>query len=180
MNKKKIAIILGVFIAVTFISFLGVTQVVGVPLWWIFSGFREMSSIAIPKLLIKVSPESPINIGERITVTVTNSSSKLPVENAEVDVTHDSMSFNYYTDFNGQTTFEYLGEVTVVQAQMNGIDPSQHVALPKVPDVWVRGIYEAVGGAVASGFFSALFTFLFMKRQPKTTKIQTPRKLRKK
>lgn len=179
-EKKTLGIMLSVIIIISFAVFLGVTQVIGVPLWWIFSGVVELSGVGPPRLLIEVSPESPMNIGDKITATVTNSSSKLPVENAEVDVIHDSMNFKYYTDSNGQVVFEYLGEVTVAQAQMNGIGSSQYVALPKVPDVWVRGIYGAIGGAVASGFFGALFMFLFQKRQSKTTKIRSPRKIRKK
>lgn len=175
MQKRKlevIGIILVVFMAIGFVAFLGITQVVGVPLWWTFRNLREMSVIGLPKLLIEVSPEAPMSIGDRITVTVTNSSSKLPVQHAEVDVSKDNMSFKFYTDSNGQTTFEYLGEVTVVQAQMDGIDPSSPVALPKVPDAWVRGTYiSIIGGAIISGFFSALFTVMFQRTLSKKPKV---------
>ncbi len=175
MQKKTleiIGIILVVFVAVGFVSFLGITQIVGVPLWWTFRNIHEMSVIGLTKLLIEVAPEAPMNIGDEITVTVTNSSSKLPVQDAEVDVIKDSMSFKFYTDSNGQATFEYLGEVTVVQAQMDGINPSQPVAIPKVPDTWVRETYiSLIGGGVISGFFSALFGFMFERTLSKKHKV---------
>ncbi len=90
-----------------------------------------------------------------ITVTVTNSSSQLPVEGAEVLVSKDGTYITtLYTDSEGEAFFDFFGEVTIVVAQKTGIDSSTPVAIPKAPAKWVRDIFISLGIAMVGGFVS--------------------------
>jgi len=111
-----------------------------------------------------------------ITVTVTNSSSQLPVEGAEVSVLKDGMELTLFTDSQGQAFFEYFGEVTVVMAQKTGIDHSRPVTVPKTPDIWIRNAFLSLGIAVIGGFVSGVSTYILQQRKGKTTKKRVTRK----
>jgi len=177
MEKKRPLTILSVALLVSFTISIVATQVYGVPLWWIFGGFK-LSTVQLPKLVAKVSPETPLSIGEKITVTVTNSSSQLPVEGAEVSVIKDGMNIALHTDSNGQTIFEYFGEVSVVSAHKNGIDPSDPIAIPKMPDKWVRDTFGSLAIGVISGVVSGGTAYMLQRRKghPEPSKGQTKRK----
>lgn len=160
MKKKSLATLLGVFVLVFFVLFISVTQILAVPLWWIFGFTKSLSTGELPKLLVKVSPETPLNIGEKITVNVTNSLSQLPVEDAEVSIMKDGIHVSVYTDSRGQALFEYFGEVTVIVAQKTGIESSYPIAIPKTPDIWVRNAFVAIGGAIVGGLVSGFSTHM--------------------
>lgn len=179
MQKKNLVTFLLVFLLVSFVVFVGITQIVRIPLWWIF-GFFPMSIVTTPRLMVTVSPETPLSIGEMITVTVTNSSSQLPVEGAEVSVMKDGMELTLYTDSKGQAFFEYFGEVTVVMAQKTGIDSSRPVAIPKTPDIWVRNTFMSLGIAVVGGFVSGFSTYILQQRRGKTAEKKMTRKPKRK
>lgn len=179
MQKKNIIVFLSVFIAVSFILFIVITQILGVPLWWIFRLFPLSGTQLQPKLIVKVSPETPLIIGENITVTVTNSSSQLSVEDAEVTVQKDGMEVTLHTDSNGQAVFEYFGEVTVVTAQKVGFESSMPIAIPKEPEIWIReALVSLLGSGVLSGIASGFITYKLGKR--KITRKKTSRKSEKK
>jgi len=170
MQKKNLVTFLLIFLLVFFVVFIGITQILGIPLWWIFGFLKPLSIIPQPKLLVTVSPETPLSVGERITVTVTNSSSQLPVNEAEVLLKKDGMEITLHTDSEGQAFFEYFGEVTVIIAQKTGIDSSTPIAIPKLPDAWVRGALISLGSAVVGGLVSGYGTHIFRERKGKTTK----------
>jgi len=165
MRKKDVATIVLVFILVFFIIFIGITQILGVPLWWIFGWMIPLSIVQPPKLVVEVYPDTPLKIGEMITVTVTNSSSKLPVEGAEVSVMKDGISITLYTDPQGKAYFEYFGEVTIIIAQQAGINPSTPVSIPKLPDGWIRNTLLSLGIAVVGGVVSGFTTRLLKQRK---------------
>lgn len=171
MQKKSLATRLLVFLLIFFIVFIGVTQILGVPLWWIF-GFLKPFSIGPPpsKLLVSISPETPLSIGEMMTVTVTNSSSQLPVEDAEVSVMKDGMQINLSTDSQGKASFEYFGAITVIVAKKTGIESSTPVAIPKIPDIWVINVGVSFASAVVSGIVGAFAIHVFQQRRKKTTR----------
>ena len=167
MQKKRVVTFLLIFLLVFFVVFIGITQILGIPLWWIFGFLKPLSIVPQPKLLVTVSPETPLSIGERITVTVTNSSSQLPVNEAEVLVKKDGMEITLHTDSEGQAFFEYFGEVTVIIAQKTGIESSTPIAIPKLPDAWVRGALISLGSAVVSGIVSGYSANIFRERKRK-------------
>lgn len=180
MQKKTLTTVFLIFFSVSFVMFIGVTQIFGVPLWWIFSSL-PMSIVQKPRLLVSVSPETPLTIGEMITVTVTNSSSQLPVEDAEVSVMKDGTYITtLYTDSTGQAFFEYFGEVTVVIASKTGIDSSMLISIPKGPVAWVRNTLLSLGIAVVGGFISGFTGYMFQKRKEKTTGKKITRKTKRK
>jgi len=179
MKKKSVATLLGVFIIISFALFIFVTQILAVPLWWIFSFVKELSGVGQPKLLVQVSPETPFSIGEKITVTVTNSSSKLPVENAEVSIMKDGIHVTVYTDSRGQASSDYFGEVTVIVAQKTGIDSSDPIAIPKMPDIWVRNVLVAIGSAVVGGLVSGFSAYILQQRKERSSKTVSKRTTRK-
>jgi len=164
MNKKRLTTFLIIFILVFFIIFVLITQILAVPLWWIFGFLHPLSVVGPSKLLVKVSPETPLNIGEKITVTVMNSSNQLPVEDAKVSAVKDSMNITIYTDSNGQASFEYFGEVTVIVAQKAGIDSSDPIAIPKTPDIWVTNTLISFGSAIFGSLITVFGTYIIQKR----------------
>lgn len=165
LEKKRLLAILATFLIVSFLTFVFATQVIGIPLWWVFGGFKKLSIIQRPQLVVEVVPESPKSIGERINVTVTNSSSQLPVEGAKVSIMKDGMEVTLYTDLQGQTSFEFFGEVTIVIAEKTGIDPSTPVAIPKAPAKWVRDTQGSLVIGVISGIVGSIATHIFQRKK---------------
>jgi hypothetical protein len=182
MDKKKLGVVVAVFFLIGAMFFPVVLYIQGVPIWWVFRNVKSLEIATPSQLIIEVSPKAPHNIGEEITATVTNSSSQLPVQGAEVDVTKDGTTQKVYTDANGIATFQYLGEVTVVLAQMDEIKSSDYVAIPNAPDAYVQGQNNAIISAVLpttlGPLFTVLFTYLLQGR--KTTKIKRQRTRKKK
>ena len=179
MQKKNLATFLLVFLSISFIAFIGITQILGIPLWWIFGFLKPLSIVPTPKLLVTVSPETPLSIGETITVTVINSSSRLPVKDAEVSVKKDGMHITLNTDSEGKASFEYFGAVTVVVAKKTGIESSTPVAIPKIPDAWVINTIVSLGSAVVGGVVGAFALHMFQQRRKKTEKRATRKAKRK-
>ena len=178
MQKKTLGTFLLIFLLVSFAVFIVITQILGVPLWWIFGFIIPLSTVQKPRLLVSVSPATPLTIGEMITVTVTNSSSQLPVEDAEVLVRKDGTYITtQYTDSEGQVFFEFFGEVTIVVAQKTGIDSSMLTAIPKAPALWVRATLISVGIGVVTGVVSGFTRYMLQKRETtrktKTRKTKT-------
>lgn len=166
MKKKSLATLFMVFIVVFFVVFLVVTQILAVPLWWVFGFMKSLSLVEMPKLLVKVSPETPLNIGEEITVTVTNSSSQLPVEDAEVSIMKDGTNITaIHTDSRGQAVCDYLGEVTIIVVQKTGFDSSYPIPIPKMPDAWVRSLLISVGSAIIGGLITVFGTHVLRERK---------------
>jgi hypothetical protein len=158
--------VVSVSLLVFFLLFVSVTQILGVPLWWIVSFLKPFSVFPPPpKLQVAVSPETPRNVGEMITVTVTNSSSRLPVEDVEVSVMKDGMNITLHTDTNGQAFFEYFGEVTVIVAQKAGIEPSTPVSIPKLPDAWVRNTVVSFASGIVGGFIGGVIPYLLQRKK---------------
>lgn len=168
MDKKRLVTVLTVFLLVSIAMFFIVTQVFGVPLWWIIRNIFPLSSVQPSKLLVTITPQTPSRIGDTVTVTVVNSSSRLPVEGAKVSLMKDGRHiFDYYTDSKGQAFVEYLGEVTCVKVSMTGFD-SIIEAIPNAPSRWVRDTYGSLGIAVVGGFVSGLTTYMFQKGKKKS------------
>ena len=170
MQKKNLATFLLIFLSISFVVFIGISQILGIPLWWIFGFLKPMSIIPTPKLLVSVSPETPLSIGQMITVTVTNSSSQLPAKDAEVSVTKDGMHITLYTNSQGQASFEFFGAITVVTAKKTGIESSTPVAIPKMPDAWVMNTVVSLGSAIVGGVVGAFAMHMFQQRRKKTEK----------
>ncbi len=176
MKKKNLAVWFTVFILIFLVVSFVVTQILAIPLWWILNfGFR-LSTIGQTTLLATVSPETPLNINDRITVTVKNSSSQLPVEGAEVVATKDSQNVTVYTDFNGQAFFPYFGEVTVITVQKTGFDSSYPVAIPQMPDAWVRNLLISLGSGIVGGLITVFGTFMLREKKENIGKIATRRR----
>ena len=167
MQRKNVLTFFLVFLSVSFVAFIGISQILGIPLWWIFGFLKLGSIIPTPKLLVSISPDTPLSIGEMITVTVTNSSSQLPVEDAEISVSKDGMHITLYTDSQGQASFEYFGAITVVVAKKTGIESSTPVAIPKIPDAWVMKTVISLGSAVVGNVVGAFAVHLFQQRKKK-------------
>jgi len=164
--RKNLLIVVSVSLLVFFLLFVSVTQILGVPFWWIFGSLKPFSvSPPPPELQVAVSPETPMNIGEIIIVTVTNSSDKLPVEDAEISVMKDGISVTLFTDANGQASFEYFGEVTVITAKKTGIESSTPVSIPKLPEAWIRSTIVSLASGIAGGFVSGIIPYLLQKKK---------------
>lgn len=187
MNRKKLEILVLTFLlvgtTVGAIIFVETLQYQNVPIWWVFRNLKSLQLATPSQLILEVSPETPHNIGEEITATVTNSSSMLPVQGAEVDITKDGTSKKVFTNANGIATFQYLGEVTVVQVQMDGINPSGYVAIPHSPDMYVQGRNNAIINGVVSGVLSSippiLATYFIQRRKTTTDPEQPKRKIKR-
>src|SRR4030043_90543 len=106
MNLRKLWIPITSLIVVFFLVFIILTQVLGIPIWWVFRNIVSLSGMStISKFDVTVNPEVPTTINENIVVTVLNMSSKIPVENATVSVYKDSgFISDYYTDSYGKTS----------------------------------------------------------------------------
>jgi hypothetical protein len=181
MQKKKLISFLTVFIVVALVLFVVITQILAIPLWWIFGFMHPLSTIGLPTLVIKVSPENPLGrVPQNITLTVTNSSSQLPVENANVTVQEDGTKMTLYTDSNGQAVFLYLGEITIVSAQKSGFQSSNYAAIPSAPSSWVDGVYlSALIGIVSSFVGSFSSDILIQRRKARTSRGKITRKSEK-
>jgi hypothetical protein len=167
MQKKKLASFLTVYIVVALVLFVVITQILAIPLWWIFGFVTRLSTVGLPTLVLKVSPDNP-SPNENVIVTVTNSSSQLSVENANVTVQQSGTTMTLYTDSNGQVVFRYLGEITIVNAQKSGFQSSNYAAIPSAPHGWVNGVLSSIGASIVSGLVVAFASDRLTKRRAKT------------
>lgn len=170
MSRKRsnLATYAAEFFAISFIIFLAVSQVLGVPLWWIFGNVNELSSVRTQwDFQVSVNPETPLVIGDNIEVTVKNMTDRLPVDNAEVTVRKDGASLiSLQTDSKGQVSFEYPGEPTIITVEKEAFKNSMKV-IPKLPDAWVRDL--SVSGIIGP-LIGAVITYRLAKRNEKATR----------
>ena len=116
---------------------------------------------------VSVNPEAPINIGDKVTVLVIDTTTKLFVYNATISVYRDSgFTSDYYTDSNGKVTITYVGEVTVIKVNKDGYALSVQ-AIPQVPDKYVRDQNNAIIGGLISGIPSSILTVVLQQRLAK-------------
>jgi hypothetical protein len=176
---KKLIALLASLIVVFFLVFIILTQILGVPLWWVFRNIVPLSGVSISsKFDVTVNPDVPTTIGESITVTVRNMTSEIPVENATVSVYKDSGFINdYYTDNNGETSITYVGEVTVIKVNKEGFDGTVE-AIPQVPDKYVRDQNNAIIGGLVSGISSSILIVVLQQRLAKRKPIRKKRNIR--
>jgi hypothetical protein len=155
---------LGISLAVGLLVFVVATQILGVPLWWVFRNLVPLSGVSPDsKFKITVSPEVPAKIGDSVMIVVRNDSSNMPVANVKLSIKRDGNAIqDYYTDSNGQEEIEYLGEVTVITASKSGFKTVTE-AIPTIPDSWRRNennsIISAVVGASIEFVLGRIFTF---------------------
>lgn len=168
MDQKSVSTSILSFVLVFSLVFIVVTQLLGIPFWWLFAGV-ELSGIAPlnSKFDVTVNPESPFNIGDSVLVTVKNVTDQMPVENAQVSIKRDAdLIMSYHTDNNGQTTVEYVGEVTIIEVSKDGFD-SQIQALPHAPDKWVIDRYWSIISGIISGVAVFFITYRFQNKSTK-------------
>jgi hypothetical protein len=168
MDKKPVGISILSLVLVSFLVFIVVTQILGIPFWWLFRGIFPSSIIPLnSKFDVSVKPEAPINIGDSLVVTVKNVTDQMPVENAQVSVKKDGdLIANYYTDSKGQTTAEYVGEVTIIEVSKDGFD-SDIQAIPHAPDKWVRDQYWSIISGIITGVVVSFITYRFQNKPTK-------------
>ena len=177
MKQNKIKLI-GIFVGLWFIVFIVATQILGIPLWLVFRGVTTLSMVPTEsKFNILITPEVPNKIGDSLLVTVLNVSDQMPVEGAKVSLRKDGTRiFDYYTNINGQTTIEYVGEVTIIEVSKSDFKSSLE-AIPDSPEPWVSGMLIAMLVAIVGGVAVSLTTYMLpIKRDAKTDK--QPRKSR--
>ena len=165
MDKRRIEISITSFVLVFFLVFIVMTQILGIPFWWLFKGIFPLSGLALnSKFDVTVNPEAPVNIGDNVLVTVKNVTDQNPVENAQVSVKRDAdVIKSYYTDNNGQATVEYVGEVTIIEISKDGFD-SDIQALPHAPDKWVRDRYWSILSGIISCIIADVTVFFILYR----------------
>lgn len=159
MDKKILGYTVAVFIIVGFLVFVASTQVLGIPLWWVFRNLVPLSTVQPESRFdITINPEAPTNIGDSILITVLNASDQMPVEGAKVSLRKDGDHIHdYYTNVSGQVRVEYVGEVTVIEVSKTDFKTSLE-AIPHAPARWVRdqttsmiiGVISAVAGSVTT------------------------------
>lgn len=146
-------------------------QALGVPFWWAFGVGNTQDGWWI----ISVSPENP-TLGENVTVQVAEGNYILIlVDNATVTVTrHGMQTLTIYTNNSGEASFAYPGDGTVIRASKwwgnsynNATGQASHslyVAIPKTPVTWTRNCWIAISGAIVSGLFAGIGTFVLQRK----------------
>ncbi len=164
-NTKILSILFSSFIIVGFTAFLISTQILRIPLWWVFRGVVPLSAVQLESNFdVTISPETPAVIGESIMVTVRNDSDSMPVENAKVAVKKNGdLVFEYLTNSSGHTQVEYVGEVTVIEVSKSGFNPTIE-AIPNAPAKWVRDRNSSIISGLLSGLVGSIASYLFKKR----------------
>jgi len=140
-------------------AFVAFTQVLGIPLWWVFRNIALLSTVQPESRFdMTINPEAPTNIGDSVLITVLNASDQMPVEGAKVSLKKDGdYIFDYYTNASGQVLVEYVGEITVIEVSKTDFKTVLE-AIPHAPAKWVRdqstsmviGIVSAVAGSVTT------------------------------
>lgn len=164
--QMKWLYVLAIFFLVFFILFIAIVSALGVPLWWITP--KQLAIAGPPSLIVQISPQTPKNFNDQITVTVTNSSDQLPVNGARVLVMTQGMStITLCTNSTGQVIFPYTEKITVIQSSYSEIN-SNPIAVPEKPTAWVNSTYTAFGSAALGGFVSGFATWAFQRGKGKT------------
>ncbi len=169
-NSQKTII---VFLTLLILIFVITTQLLGVPFWWIFSGLKTLSIDPPPESEFSISftPKTPETIGDEVLVTVCNSSDKIPVKNAKVLLQKDGAHiFDYYTDIDGQTIVEYVGDVSIIQVSKSNFTTVLQ-AIPNAPEKWVNSSIISLLIAVVGAIVGSLTTYLL---ENKFSIFQTP------
>jgi hypothetical protein len=166
MERKMLGYLVIVFVVVGFITFVISTQISGVPLWWVFRGLVPLSVVETEsRFKLIVSPETPMEAGDDVLVTVRNASDQMPVEGAKVSLLKNGDHIHdYYTNASGQVIVEYVGEVTIIEISKTGFKTMLE-AIPQSPIKWVIDHYISIGIGAISGFASAITTHIFRSRK---------------
>jgi len=147
--------LLAVLVCVWGVVFFVALESQGVPIAWITARFKTLATVQ-GRLLVSVSPEVPRMLGERITLTVTDSQTLEPVQGASVTVSKDGGHlFDLQTDEKGTTSFEYPGEATIIVTSKLTYATETKV-IPRVPDSWIRGEENAWIASIVSSIASGL------------------------
>ena len=166
MRKKVLGYIIAVFVIIGFIAFIASTQVLGIPLWWIFRNFAPLSTVPLESRFdVTINPEAPINIGDDVLVTVLNASDKMPVEGVKVSLQKDGEHiYDYYTNTSGKVIVEYVGEVTIIEVSKTDFKTVLE-AIPHAPDKWVRDQYTAMIIGVVSAVVGSVTTYVLQSKK---------------
>lgn len=165
MKRKIIGYIVAVFIIVGFLAFVASTQVLGIPLWWVLRGVPLSIVQPESRFNVTISPETPMNIGDSVLVTVLNASDQMPVEGAKVssrkngDHIHD-----YYTNASGQALVEYVGEVTIIEVSKTDFKTVLE-AIPHAPAKWVRDQYTSIVAGIIGGVVTSVTTYMLQSKR---------------
>lgn len=166
MKRKTVGYIVAVLILIGFFAFLASTQVLGIPLWWVFRGLVPLSIVELEfRFNISINPEAPRNIGESVLVTVLNASNQMPVEGAKVSLRKNGDHIHdYYTNATGQTLVEYVGEVTIIEVSKTGFKTVIE-AIPNAPAKWVRDQNISLGIGVISAIVGSITTYILQNKR---------------
>ena len=170
--KQKTIKLIGVFLGLWIIVFIVTTQIFGIPLWWVFRGLTTMSIAPIEtEFNILITPEAPTNIGDSVLVTILNASDQMPVEGAKLSLRKDGTHlFDYYTNIDGQTTIEYVGEVTIIAVSKSDFKTSIE-AIPDAPEPWVRNMFISMLVSIVINVVGGLTVYMLtIKRDTNSDK----------
>lgn len=174
MHRRVLGYTIAVLLILGFLVFIASTQVLGVPLWWIFRNFVPFSVTPLESRFdVTINPEAPINIGDDVLVTVLNASDKMPVEDAMISLQKDGNHIHdYYTNASGEALIEYVGEVTIIEVSKTDFKTVLE-AIPHAPDKWVRDQYTAMIIGVVSAVVGSVTTYLLQSNKNTKTKRKT-------
>lgn len=164
-GKETIYFLIIFFLLFT-ILFLLLVKVFGVPYWWLFRSFR-FSVTHTSTFNVTITVNEPLNMGDKILISVYSIKSGIPVSNATVSVYKDGGFIgNFYTNPNGEVTIEYLGGVYGIIIEKQGFITYVKV-IPETPSKWVMGKFLS---GIISAFLSFITAFflVYYKKQPDT------------
>jgi len=158
----RVAAVLVVLICVWGVVFFVAVASQGVPMAWIASRFKLLSTVQ-GRLSVSVSPEVPTMLGEPITLIVSDSQTLEPVQGASVAVSKDGDHlYDLETDQKGTASFAYPGEATIIViSKLTYVTETK--VIPRIPDSWVRGEENAWIASTATSIVSALAVAWIMR-----------------
>jgi hypothetical protein len=114
--------------------YIVVANSLGVPSFLLFGNLPLMDISAKP-LDVVIIPSIPSQVGEPITIIVTDGNNHGPVEGVMLVIgsTNGIPAVAYMTDANGKVEATYLGGYTYISATKSGYQPKQAV-VPQVSD----------------------------------------------
>lgn len=119
-------------------------------------------------LVVLVSPESPVMLGERLQLTVMNASSS-PVYGATVEIKFNANPvFSTSTDEAGHAFFEYPGQTTMISVSKEGYT-SAFVVVPKTLDPPIWSIAGTIATIVSVAAGSATAVYFGIRHRKKNT-----------
>jgi len=131
-SRAELLTFLALFLLIFIVFFALFSQLLEVPLWWIFRGLPLLGTRAEP-LNVTVAP-GPYSVGDRILVTVRAAVGGYPVENASVAVYRNcELMYSVLTNSTGQAVIRYPGETTVIIVSKEGYLTGTRV-LPRDPE----------------------------------------------